>query len=60
MHLHRPYPAIALGKVDTGVIRQGGLRTGTLITGEEKLSSLRSVLEKLMNRNGDLKIAIIP
>jgi L-iditol 2-dehydrogenase len=31
-----------------------------LITGQESLSSIRNVLERLCNRNGDLKIAIIP
>jgi hypothetical protein len=31
-----------------------------LITGEERLASLSNVLERLLNRNGDLKIAIIP
>ena len=36
------------------------LRAQTLITGEERLASLRNVLERLLNRNGDLKIAIIP
>jgi L-iditol 2-dehydrogenase len=41
-------------------IRQGQVRASTLITGEEKLSSLGTVLERLLNRNGDLKIAIIP
>lgn len=42
------------------VIHRGELRASTLITGEERLDSLRSVLERLLNRNGDLKIAIIP
>ncbi|HSW38759.1 MAG TPA: zinc-binding dehydrogenase [Acidobacteriota bacterium] len=32
----------------------------SLITGEEHLSDLGNVLERLLNRNGDLKIAIIP
>jgi L-iditol 2-dehydrogenase len=41
-------------------IRQGQVRASTLITGEENLSSLGNVLERLLNRNGDLKIAIIP
>jgi len=42
------------------VIRRGKIRAQMLITGEEKLASLRNVLERLLNRNGDLKIAIIP
>jgi L-iditol 2-dehydrogenase len=42
------------------VVRRGELRTGMLITGEEPLSSLQNVLERLLHRNGDLKIAIIP
>jgi len=41
-------------------IRRGDLRTQELITGQERLTSLRSVLERLLTRNGDLKIAIIP
>jgi len=41
-------------------IRLGHVRPRTLITGEEKLASLSNVLERLLNRNGDLKIAIIP
>jgi L-iditol 2-dehydrogenase len=41
-------------------IRRGTIRTGSLITGEENLTSLDKVLERLLNRNGDLKIAIIP
>jgi L-iditol 2-dehydrogenase len=41
-------------------IHRGDLRAQTLITGEERLASLRNVLERLSNRNGDLKIAIIP
>jgi len=41
-------------------IRLGHVRPRTLITGEESLASLRNVLERLINRNGDLKIAIIP
>jgi L-iditol 2-dehydrogenase len=41
-------------------IRRGNLRARSLITGEERLSSLSNVLERLLNRNGDLKIAIIP
>lgn len=41
-------------------IHRGELRAQYLITGEERLYSLRNVLERLLNRNGDLKIAIIP
>jgi len=41
-------------------IRAGQVQPRSLITGEEKLTSLGSVLERLLNRNGDLKIAIIP
>lgn len=41
-------------------IHRGRLNAKILITGEERLSSLGSVLERLLNRNGDLKIAIIP
>jgi L-iditol 2-dehydrogenase len=41
-------------------IHRGDLRAQTLITGEERLSSLRNVFERLSDRNGDLKIAIIP
>jgi L-iditol 2-dehydrogenase len=41
-------------------IHKGELRAQSLITGEERLASLRNVLERLSNRNGDLKIAIIP
>lgn len=41
-------------------IHRGRLNAKSLITGEERLSSLGSVLERLLNRNGDLKIAIIP
>ncbi len=41
-------------------IHRGNLRTRSLITGEERLASLGNVLERLLNRNGDLKIAIIP
>ncbi len=36
------------------------LRAHTLITGEARLASLRNVLERLLDRNGDIKIAIIP
>lgn len=41
-------------------IRRGQVRAAALITGEENLTSLGHVLERLLNRNGDLKIAIIP
>ncbi len=41
-------------------IHRGEVRANALITGEESLGSLRNVLERLLNRNGDLKIAIIP
>jgi L-iditol 2-dehydrogenase len=41
-------------------IHKGQVRAHQLITGEEKLASLRIVMERLLNRNGDLKIAIIP
>ncbi len=41
-------------------IHRGNLRAEALITGEERLASLGNVLERLLNRNGDLKIAIIP
>jgi L-iditol 2-dehydrogenase len=41
-------------------IHKGHVRAHHLITGEEKLASLRNVMERLLNRNGDLKIAIIP
>jgi L-iditol 2-dehydrogenase len=41
-------------------IHRGNLRAQSLITGEERLASLSIVLERLLNRNGDLKIAIIP
>jgi L-iditol 2-dehydrogenase len=42
------------------VIRRGRIRAHMLITGEERLTSLGNVLERLLHRNGDLKIAIIP
>jgi L-iditol 2-dehydrogenase len=42
------------------VIRRGRIRAHMLITGEERLASLGTVLERLLHRNGDLKIAIIP
>lgn len=41
-------------------IHRGGISAQSLITGEEHLVSLRNVLERLLNRDGDLKIAIIP
>lgn len=41
-------------------IHRGRLNAKSLITGEEQLSQLGNVLEKLLNRNGDIKIAIIP
>ena len=41
-------------------IHRGKLKAQSLITGEEHLSALGSVLERLLHRNGDLKIAIIP
>jgi L-iditol 2-dehydrogenase len=41
-------------------ILEGKLQAQSLITGEEHLASLRNVMERLLNRNGDLKIAIIP
>ncbi len=41
-------------------IHRGELRARSLITGEERLDSLRNVLEGLLIRNGELKIAIIP
>jgi L-iditol 2-dehydrogenase len=41
-------------------IRRRQVLAGPLITGEESLSSLGTVLQRLLDRNGDLKIAIIP
>jgi L-iditol 2-dehydrogenase len=41
-------------------IRSGKVRPSSLITGQENLASLRDVLERLLLRNGDLKIAITP
>ncbi len=41
-------------------IHRGHLRAEYFITGEARLSSLRNVLERLLDRNGDVKIAIIP
>jgi len=42
------------------LIRRGRIRASMLITGEERLVSLRNVLERLLDRNGDIKIAIVP
>jgi L-iditol 2-dehydrogenase len=36
------------------------IRSADYITGEAPLSSLKSVLQHMMNRNGDIKTAIIP
>ena len=41
-------------------IHRGRFNAKSLITGRESLSSLGSVLERLINRKNDLKIAIIP
>ena len=41
-------------------IHRGEIRPLDLITGEAPLTALRNVMERLQNRNGDLKIAIIP
>ena len=41
-------------------IQSGRFNAKSLITGRERLASLASVLERLLNHNGDLKIAIIP
>jgi L-iditol 2-dehydrogenase len=41
-------------------IHRGEIRPRSLITGEERLTSLHEVLERLLTRNGDLKVAIIP
>jgi L-iditol 2-dehydrogenase len=41
-------------------IHRGQIKAQSLITGEEHLAALGSVLERLLNRNGDIKIAIIP
>lgn len=41
-------------------IHRGELQVERWITGEERLPMLRNVLERLLNRNGDIKIAIIP
>jgi len=41
-------------------IHRGAVCARAFITGEERLPALRSVLERLLNRNGDIKIAIIP
>lgn len=42
------------------VLHRGELRATSFISGEERLACLRNVLERLLNRNGDMKIAIIP
>jgi len=36
------------------------IQAQNLITGEENLTAIGNVLERLLNRNGDIKIAIIP
>ncbi len=41
-------------------IHRGKVSAQKLITGEENLTAIGSVLERLLNRNGDIKIAIIP
>ena len=41
-------------------IHRGRFNAKSLITGRESLSSLGNVLERLLNRKNDLKIAIIP
>jgi L-iditol 2-dehydrogenase len=41
-------------------IHRGEIHPRALITGEERLTSLHDVLERLLVRNGDLKVAIIP
>ncbi|MDR0310190.1 MAG: zinc-binding dehydrogenase [Acidobacteriota bacterium] len=41
-------------------IHSGRFNAKSLITGRENLASLGSVLERLLNSTGDLKIAIIP
>ena len=41
-------------------IQSGRFNAKRLITGRESLTSLGSVLERLLERSGDLKIAIIP
>ena len=41
-------------------IHRGRFNAKRLITGREKLASLGSVLERLIDGNGDLKVAIIP
>ena len=41
-------------------IHRRELQVERWITGEERLPMLRNVLERLLNRNGDIKIAIIP
>ena len=44
--------------VDT--IARGEIRSSDFITGEVPLSELPRVFEKMKNRNGELKTAIIP
>ena len=41
-------------------IHHGRFDAKSMITGRERLTSLKSVLERLLNGSGDLKIAIIP
>jgi len=41
-------------------IYRGRFNAKSLITGHEPLASLASVLERLLNQSGDIKIAIIP
>ena len=41
-------------------IHRGRVKAHMLITAEESLDSLRGVLERLLSRNGDLKVAILP
>ena len=41
-------------------IHRGAIKAQPFITGEARLTSLKGVLERLLDRNGDIKIAIIP
>jgi L-iditol 2-dehydrogenase len=41
-------------------LHRGQVKAHMLITAEERLDSLKSVLERLLSRNGDLKVAILP
>jgi L-iditol 2-dehydrogenase len=41
-------------------IHRGKFKAHSMITGEARLTALGGVLERLLNRNGDCKIAIIP